>query len=138
MPLAVRSFKFHSSHRSGLKILCKIVANFLGGNASLPTITKGRGFSMPGGGLELGKLSILSKSDLLNIYIVKSPPSLRKLIIATDQSKENYGKYLFVIKGKEENVMRCLYFIVFAINNVHILHIFNTSTAFWDMFTLLL
>ena len=91
---------------------------------------------MPGGGLELGKLSILSKSDLLNIYIVKSPPSLRKLIIATDQSKENYGKYLFVIKGKEENVMRCLYFIVFSINNVHILHIFNTITAVWDVFNL--
>jgi len=75
-----------------------------------PTITKGRGSSLLGGGLELEILSVLASSDFPKIDFVKSPPSLDlpyppmqvwgKLIIGIDQSQENYRKCLFVVKEK--------------------------------------
>jgi hypothetical protein len=40
-----------------------------------------------------------------------------ELIIGIDKSQETYRKYLFVVKEKGTTVMRCLYFIVFAINS---------------------
>ena len=48
---------------------------FLKGNASSPTITKGRGSALLGGGLEFGILNVLASSDFPKIYLVKSPLS---------------------------------------------------------------
>ena len=77
MPLTVCSYKFACSHRSRLKLLGKVVANISSkGNTSSPTITKGRGSSLLGGGLELGTLNVLVSSDFPQIDLVKSPPSL--------------------------------------------------------------
>jgi hypothetical protein len=59
-------------------------------------LTKSRGSSRLGGGLELGILSVLASGDFPKIDLVKSPPSLDlpsppkldygKLIIGIDQS----------------------------------------------------
>ena len=71
---------------------------FFQGNVSSPTITKGRGSSLLGGGLEFGILSVLASSDFPKIDLVKSPPSPNlprppkvdygKLIIGIDLSQQ--------------------------------------------------
>ena len=77
MPLTVCSYELACSRRSGLKLLGKTVANISSaGNASSPTITKGRGSSLLGGDLELGILSVLASNDFPKIDLVKSPQSL--------------------------------------------------------------
>ena len=71
-------------------------------------MTKGRGSSLLGGGLELEIFSVLASNDFPKIDLVKSPPSLGfavstkvdygKLVIGIDQRQENYIKCLFVVR----------------------------------------
>ena len=80
MALTVCSYKFACYNRSGLNLLGKVVANIsLEENTSSPTITKGRGSSLLGGGLELGILSLLDSGDFPKTDLVKSPPSLKSV-----------------------------------------------------------
>jgi len=128
MTLTVCSYKLACSHRSGLKLLGKVVANISSGEMlRRPLLQRAGGSSLLGGGLELGILSVLASSDFPEIDLVKKSSitgfavstnvDYGKHIIRIDQSQENYRKCLFVVKEKRTTVMWCLYLSVFAINS---------------------
>ena len=142
----VCSCKFACCHRSRLKLLRKIVANISLGEMICRTLLQRAGFLTVRRWLVIGNVkrigfqrfsqNVSCEKSSITWFAISTNVDYGKLTIGADQSQENYIKYLSIVKEKGEIVMRCLHFIVFATNKVYILHIFNTSAAFWDVFKL--